>query len=410
MQIKSVKAIEILDSRGIPTIKTSVMLQNGFVGVASVPAGASIGTYESLELRDKDKRYSGKGVLKAINNINNEIAGALINKDANQKNIDDLLIKLDGTENKSRLGSNAILAVSLAVARAMANASSMPLYQYLNEIVKLEPKIPIPLMNIFNGGAHGNWVTDIQEYMIIPIGFDRFKEAMRASSEIYLSLKEILKEKKYATGVGDEGGFSPSVVSNIEPFILIIRAIEKAGYILGKDIGIGIDVAASELYKDALYNFKKDYKKMPSLELLAFYKSLVKECGVISIEDPFSEDDWSSFNKITSDLGDKIQIVGDDLYATNIARIQKGLNEKATNAVLIKLNQIGTLSETLEAILLAKNNGQKIIISHRSGDTEDTFIADLAVAVSADQIKSGAPIRSERVAKYNRLLEIEQGF
>jgi len=408
MKIESIRATEILDSRGEPTVKAYVKLQDGTLGAASVPSGASTGAHEAAELRDGDERYHGRGVLAAAHNVNTEIAEALTGINAeNQDSIDAALLKLDGTENKSRLGANAILAVSLAAARAAASSAGLPLYRYLNGMTREKMKMPIPLMNIMNGGAHGNWVTDIQEYMVIPSGFFGFGESVRACSEIYAELRSALRSKKYSVGVGDEGGFAPSFADNIEPFILMAEAAERAGYVLGEHISFGIDAAASEFYSDGKYKLKREGKELSAKELADFYGQITEEHGVASIEDPFSEDDWDNFTAMTAAIGDRIQVVGDDLYATDPKRIMKGAGIKATNAVIIKPNQIGTLSETLDAISAARDGGQSVIISHRSGETEDPFIADLAVAVGAEEIKSGAPARSERTAKYNRLLEIE---
>lgn len=423
MKIESVRATEILDSRGNPTVKAYVTLEDGSRGIASVPSGASTGLYEATELKDGDERYRGKGVSVAVQNVNTEIAEAIIGMDAEaQGSIDEAIIKLDGTDNKSRLGANAILAVSLAVSRAAAITFGLPLYRYLNEMVKAggpdnlilsglaetKLKMPMPLMNVMNGGAHANWVTDIQEYMIIPIGLGDFRESVRACSEVYMTLKDILKRNKYSISVGDEGGFAPNVKDNNEPFYLMAEAIEEAGYTLGQDITFGIDAAASEFYKDGKYNLKREERELSAKQLTDFYKQLIEQNGIISIEDPFSEDDWENFADITAKMRGEVQIVGDDLYATNFTRINRGIKEKATNAALIKPNQIGTLSETLIAISAAREGGQAIIISHRSGETEDAFIADLAVAIGAEEIKSGAPARGERTAKYNRLLEIEE--
>lgn len=410
MKIKSVNAIEAIDSRGNPTVKAYVELKNGIIGSALVPSGASTGRYEAVELRDGDgKRYGGKGVLNAVNNIKTEIAEAISGMDTrDQEKIDKKIIELDGTDNKSRLGANAILAVSLAVARAGAISSGKPLYEYLNGLSKGEISIPVPQMNIMNGGRHANWAADIQEYMLIPQGKSSFKESLRMCSEIYASLEEILRKDGQSTNVGDEGGFAPAFNDNKHPFSLMAEAVIVSGYSLGENVFFGIDSAASEFYKDGKYLLKKENKEISSSELLDFYKEITNLNHVSSIEDPFAEDDWKAFSDITLEIGEKIQIVGDDLYATNVSRISRGIEEKATNAVLIKLNQIGTLTETIEAIKLAKKSGQKAIISHRSGETEDSFIADLAVATGADQIKAGAPARGERTAKYNRLLEIEK--
>ncbi len=414
MKIKKIFAWEILDSRGTPTIETTTVLEDGSIGRAAVPSGASTGKYEAVELRDDDKnRYFGKGVLKAVENVNQILAKALVGFEASkQKEIDQKLIELDGTENKSRLGANAILSVSLSVVRAQAQSERIPLYQYLT---RFNPEfngpylMPIPEMNVINGGQHANWSTDIQEFMLFPIGVDSISEAIRVNAEIYYQLKLILKSKKYSITVGDEGGFAPTnLTNNEEPFQLLIEACQKAGYQPGKNIFFGIDAAASEFYKDGQYHLKKENKILTGDELLNFYQNLVEKYPIISIEDGFAEDDWEGFKKLTQVLGDRVQIVGDDLYVTNPKRLRKGIEEKATNAILIKLNQIGTLTETIETIFLAKKNGFKAIVSHRSGETEDAFIADLAVAMDAGQIKSGAPARSERTAKYNQLLRIER--
>ncbi len=408
MNIKSIRAIEILDSRGNPTIKAYVLLENGIEGSASVPSGASTGKYEASELRDGGERLQGKGVLRAVANINGEISQALsgINIE-HQTLIDETMIHLDGTINKSRLGANALLAVSLAAARTAAMTTNIPLYRYINQMTGFKVKIPTPLVNVINGGAHANWVADIQEYMIIPIGFDSFHKSIMVCSEIYMCLKEICKAGGHFISVGDEGGFTPLVSDNKHPLMLMANAVSQAGYILGKDVSFGIDAAASEFYVNGKYQFKREQRELSSEELSDFYKQIVEQSGVVSIEDPFAEDDWENFATITADMKGKVQIVGDDLYVTNPARIKKGIEQKATNATLIKLNQIGTLSETLKAVATAKAGGQSIIISHRSGETEDAFIADFAVAVGAEEIKTGATARGERTAKYNRLLEIE---
>lgn len=414
MKIKKIFAWEILDSRGTPTVETTTILEDGSFGKAAVPSGASTGKYEAVELRDNDKnRYFGKGVLKAIDNVNQIIAPVLEGFEASkQHEIDKKLIDLDGTENKSHLGANATLSVSLSVARAQAQSEKIPLYQYLT---RFNPDfdgtyfMPIPEMNVINGGQHANWAIDIQEVMLFPLGVNSISEAIRAGAEIYYHLRSILKNKNYSITVGDEGGFAPlNLVDNEEPFRLLIEACQKAGYQPGKDIFFGIDAAASEFYNRGQYHLKKENKIFTSDELLDFYQNLIKKYPLISIEDGFSEDDWEGFVKLTQILGNRVQIVGDDLYVTNLKRLKKGVEKKATNSILIKLNQIGTLTETIETILLAKKNGFKTIISHRSGETEDTFIADLAVAMGAGQIKSGAPARSERTAKYNQLLRIER--
>ncbi len=408
MNIKSIRATEILDSRGTPTIKAYVLLENGVESSAAVPSGASTGKHEASELRDGGERLQGKGVLRAVAHINGEISQALsgINIE-HQALIDETMIRLDGTINKSRLGANALLAVSLAAARTAAMATNVPLYRYINQMTGFKMRIPTPLVNIINGGAHANWATDIQEYMIIPTGFATFRESIMVAAEIYMRLKAILKASGYFISIGDEGGFAPAVAHNKQPFALMAEAVRQAGYVLGQNISFGIDAAASEFYVNGKYQFKREQRELSSEELFDFYKQIVEQSGVVSIEDPFAEDDWKSFSDITAAFREKIQIVGDDLYATSQVRIKKGIIERATNAVLIKPNQIGTLSETLKAAAIARAGNQSIIISHRSGETEDTFIADLAVAVGAEEIKTGAPARGERTAKYNRLLEIE---
>jgi enolase len=390
-----------------------VTLEDESKGWSAVPSGASTGKYEARELRDDDpKRYKGMGVLKAVANINNIIAPALIGIDAaDQEKIDQTMIQIDGTENKSNLGANAILAVSLATAKAQAASEKKELYLYLS---KFNPEnkgvytMPIPEMNVINGGRHANWATDIQEYMLLPVGANSIAEAIRMNAEIYQILKTVIKQKGYTVTVGDEGGFAPNVVSNEEPFQLLAEAIEKANYRLGEDIVFGIDSAASELYEDGKYHLKKENKVVTSPELMSIYKELKNKYPIVSIEDAFAEDDWEAFQKMTGEIGHTTQIVGDDLYVTNVKRIQQGIELKATNAVLIKLNQIGTLTETIAATLLAKKHGLQAIISHRSGETEDTFIADFVSAMGTGQIKTGAPARSERVAKYNRLMRIER--
>lgn len=415
MKIKSIEALEILDSRGNPTVEATVILEDASIGSAAVPSGASTGSYEAVELRDGDmKRYNGLGVLQTVKNIETIIAPALIGQEAGeQKNIDQLMIDLDGTENKAKLGANAILAVSLATARAQANSEKKPLYEYL---AKFNPDftgdyyLPLPMMNIMNGGKHANWATDIQEYMILPIGAQNMAEAVRMCAEVYFNLKKILKSKGYEISVGDEGGFAPAVKSNAEPFELMSEAIQKAGYTLGTDIIFGIDAAATEFYKEGVYELKKEAKNLSSSELADFYLDLLKKYPIKTVEDIFSEDDWQGFQEFLSKTENKVQIVGDDLYVTNIKRLQKGIEQKSSNSILIKLNQIGTLSETVEAILLARQNNMTAVISHRSGETEDDFIADLATAMGTGQIKTGAPARSERTAKYNRLLKIEKAL
>ncbi|MFA5248269.1 MAG: phosphopyruvate hydratase [Patescibacteria group bacterium] len=412
MKIKEIFAEEILDSRGSPTISATVILEDGSIGISMVPSGASTGSYEAVELRDGDlDRYNGTGVLKAVENVNKIISYKLAGQDAaNQKQLDDIMIKLDGTENKSKLGANAILAVSMACARAEAISEKLPLYEYLT---KMNPEfngkyiMPIPQMNIMNGGKHANWATDIQEYLILPIGAKNIREAVRMCTEIYSHLKRVVKNRGYSTGVGDEGGFAPDVKSNEEPFILIKEAVGAVHYLFGEDVVLGIDAAATEFYTDGQYDLRKEAKAMDSLDLGEFYGELAKRYPIVSFEDVFAEDDWAGFAAFYKKFPKK-QIVGDDLYVTNIKRLKKGISEKVCNSVLIKLNQIGTVSETAEAIIMARANGMTSIISHRSGETEDTFIADFAVAMGTGQIKTGAPCRSERTAKYNRLMMIER--
>ncbi len=404
-KIEKVRGYEVLDSRGNPTVRAEVMLSDGSVGIASVPSGASTGISEAVELRDNDDgRYCGKGVVQAVNNINIEICKAVTSANTiDQSRIDNLMIKLDGTENKSRLGANAILAVSLALARAAASHYKLPLYKYIGGVSA--DIMPIPMMNILNGGAHAANNIDIQEFMIMPVGADTFAESLRMGTEVYHCLKGVLKKKGLSTAVGDEGGFAPNLSSEEEAIECIIEAIEKSGYNTDK-IKIALDAASSEWYKDGKYCLPKRGVIYESKELIEYWKKLVESYPIISIEDPLGEEDWCGWTEITSELGEKIQLVGDDLFVTNTNYLQRGIREKAANAILIKLNQIGTLSETLDAIKMARSSGYRAIISHRSGETEDTTIADLAVATNAGQIKSGAPCRSDRVAKYNRLLRI----
>lgn len=402
MKIKDIKAREILDSRGNPTIEVDVILENGILGRASVPSGASTGSREALELRDNEERFLGKGVLKAVNNVNTEIKQALIGYDVlKQEEIDNLMIELDGTDNKNRLGANAILGVSLAVLKAAAKASNKPIYEYIGN----GKTLPKEMMNILNGGMHADNNLDFQEFMIIPEA-KTVKERIRMGSEIFYNLKEVLKEKNYNTNVGDEGGFAPDLKSNSEGFELILKAIKKSGYIPGIDVFLAIDVAASEFYKNQKYHC--DGKKLSTEELIEFYEDLVDKYPIISIEDPVSEDDWEGFSLITKRLGNKIQLVGDDLFVTNIKYLQKGIDLKAGNAILLKLNQIGTVTETLKTIELAKKHNYKTIISHRSGETEETIIADLAVGLSLGQIKTGSLSRTDRTCKYNQLIRIEE--
>lgn len=412
MKIQSIKALQILDSRGNPTLSATVTLENGITGWAAVPSGASTGSYEAVELRDGDKSvYGGASVLKAISNIEEKIAPALVGQDVtDQKKIDEIMIALDGTENKAVLGANAILGVSLAVARAAAASLNQPLYQYLS---KFNPnfsgvyQMPVPMMNVLNGGKHANWATDIQEYMILPVGAKSISEAVRMCAEIYQALKKVLKDKNYNISVGDEGGFAPAVSSNEETFDLLTEAVAKAGYKLGEDIIFGIDAAATEFFSDGAYHLKKENKVMSSSELISFYQDLAQRHPIRSFEDILSEDDWDGFKNFTEAFNREVQVVGDDLYVTNVKRLERGISEKTTNSILIKLNQIGTLTETIDAVNKAQANGMTAVISHRSGETEDAFIADLVVAMGTGQIKTGAPARSERTAKYNRLMQIE---
>ncbi|WP_322805572.1 phosphopyruvate hydratase [Thermanaerothrix sp.] len=408
--IESITALEILDSRGNPTIEVEVVLADGSWGRAAVPSGASTGVHEALELRDGDKaRYLGKGVRKAVDNVNNEIAEALVGWDAvEQKAIDQLLIELDGTPNKSKLGANAILGVSLAVAKAAANALGLPLYRYIGGVYA--HVLPVPLMNILNGGVHTGWQsTDAQEFMIAPLGAPTFSEALRWGAEVYHALKSVLKAKGYATLVGDEGGYAPALKANAEAVEVILEAIEKAGYKPGEQIAIALDPAASELYdpETKRYNMRREGKQMTSEELIAFWKSWIDQYPIVSLEDGLAEDDWEGWKMLTAELGHRIQIVGDDLLVTNPERVRRAIQEKACNALLVKLNQIGTLTETIEAVELCHRAGWRAVTSHRSGETEDTTIADLVVALNMGQIKTGAPARTDRVAKYNQLLRIE---
>ncbi len=407
--IIEIRAREILDSRGNPTISTEVILSSGTVGKAAVPSGASTGTYEALELRDGNpSRYFGKGVLKAVANVKEIIAPQIIGLDAlEQEEIDKRLIQLDGTSSKKKLGANAILSVSMATAHAASQAMSLPLYSYLGK--RETYRLPVPLINILNGGSHAGNNVDIQEFMIVPTGSPNFSEAIRMSAEVFHHLKKILQKKDYSTAVGDEGGFAPNLKSNEEALELILESIQNAGYKPGKDIFLAIDVAASEFFTDKKYFFKKsDGSKRSSDEMINFYESLVQKYPIISIEDGFAEDDWEGWNLMTEELGHRIQIVGDDIFVTNLERFKKGVEMKIGNSILIKLNQIGTLSETIETVRYAQEKEYSTVISHRSGETEDTFIADLSVAVDSGQIKTGSLSRSERVAKYNRLLEIEE--
>ena len=403
--IEDVTAIEVLDSRGNPTVKATVALSDGTVASAIVPSGASTGKREALELRDKDERYCGKGVLKAVENINSQIAEAVIGLDAfDQKALDDEMRELDGTDNYSNLGANAVLGVSMAVARAAAKSLDVPLYRYLggaNASV-----LPVPMFNIINGGAHANNSVDFQEFMIMPFGFDKFSDALRAATEIYHTLKGLLNAAGHSTAVGDEGGFAPNLNDNEEPIKLIMQAIEKAGYKAGEQIKLALDVAASELYENGKY--KLEGKEFSSEELIERYAQLCEKYPIFSIEDGLSEDDWAGWAKLTSKLGSKVQLVGDDLFVTNEKILREGIAKGVGNAILIKPNQIGTVSQTMQTIRLAQRKGYRCVMSHRSGESEDSFIADFAVAMNTGQIKTGATSRSERNAKYNRLLEIER--
>jgi len=407
-RIISIEAMEILDSRGNPTIRTRVSLENGVCGTASVPSGASTGENEALELRDGDKRrYGGKGVLKAVENVNREIAPELLGMTPDrQAEIDRMMLKLDGTSAKSNLGANTILSVSMATAVTAAKSHNVPLYAYLGGVSGF--RLPVPMMNIINGGEHADNSVDLQEFMVIPSGAPSFREALRYGAETFHALKKILQSKGYATCVGDEGGFAPNLKSNEEACEFIIEAIQAAGYEPGKDISLALDAAASSFCNQGSYVFQKSGSGTKnSTEMLEFYGSMVEKYPIVSIEDPMDEHDWDGFSAITKKLGDKIQIVGDDLFVTNTDFVRKGISKKAANAVLIKLNQIGTVSETLATIQLCQKSGWNYIISHRSGETEDTFMADFAVAMAGGQIKTGSASRSERIAKYNRLLEIE---
>ena len=407
-KIKSVKAREILDSRGNPTIAAEVVLADDTVGLAAVPSGASTGKYEAVELRDGDKtRYSGLGVLKAVNNVNKEIAAALNGMEAGeQEAIDNKMIKLDATPNKSRLGANAILGVSLAMAHAAANSARKPLYRSLKEAASYT--LPVPMLNILNGGKHATNSTDLQEFMVVPAGAKTFAEGLRMGAEVYAALKKVLKDKGLNTNVGDEGGFAPSLPANKAAVEAIISAIEKAGYKPGKDCFIALDPASSEFYENGRYVLAREGVSFSSAEMVDFYVKWVNDYPIVSIEDGMAEDDWDGWQLMTKKLGDKIHLIGDDLYVTNVDRVSKGIKIKASNAVLIKLNQIGSLTETIAAINMAQNVGWKAVVSHRSGETEDTTIADLCAGLSTGMIKTGAPCRSERVAKYNRLLKIEE--
>jgi len=406
--IEDIYAREILDSRGNPTIEVEVILEDGSMGRAAVPSGASTGAYEAVELRDGDsKRYNGKGVLKAVENVNTVIAPEITGYDAtDQIGIDRAMLELDGTPNKSKLGANAILGVSIAVAKAAAEAMSLPLYQYLGGAnAKV---LPVPMMNILNGGKHADNNVDIQEFMILPVGASSFAEALRMNTEVYHMLKSVLKKKGLNTAVGDEGGFAPMLGSNEEALAVIVEAIQAAGYRPGEEIFLGIDAAATEFYKDGKYVFAAEGKRRTAAEMVDYYAMLVEKYPIISIEDGLAEDDWDGWRQLTERLGKQVQIVGDDIFVTNIERLARGIQSGVANSILIKLNQIGTITETLDAIEMAKQAGYTAVVSHRSGETEDVTIADLVVAANTGQIKSGAPCRTDRVAKYNQLLRIEE--
>ncbi|WRG51426.1 phosphopyruvate hydratase [Helicobacter pylori] len=408
LTIKDIHALEVMDSRGNPTIQASVILSDNTKASAIVPSGASTGKREALELRDNDKtRFLGKGVLRACENVNSVIKHHLIGLEAiNQAFVDERLRALDGTPNYANLGANAVLGVSMALARASAKALNLPLYRYLGGANALT--LPVPMLNIINGGTHANNSIDFQEYMIMPLGFESFKEALRASTEVYHTLKKLLDEKNQLTSVGDEGGFAPNFNNNVEPLEIISQAIEKAGYKLGEEIALALDVASSELVDGNFnYHLKGENKILDSHELVAYYKELVAKYPIVSIEDGLSEDDWEGWAFLSKELGRQIQLVGDDLFVTNASILQKGIEKNVANAILIKPNQIGTISETLETIRLAKHHAYQCVMSHRSGESEDSFIADFAVALNTGEIKTGSTARSERIAKYNRLLEIE---
>ena len=409
--IEYINAIEILDSRGNPTVEVEVILADGSFGRAAVPSGASTGIHEALELRDGDKaRYNGKGVLKAVENVNTEITDELFGLDAiEQKAIDKLLLELDGTPNKANLGANAILGTSLAVAKAAAASLGLPLYRYLGGVYA--HVLPVPMMNILNGGAHTGWQsTDAQEFMVMPFGAPSFAEGLRWGAEIYASLKTVLKSKGYTTLVGDEGGFAPALSANNEAVELILEAIEKAGYKAGTDVAIALDPAASEFYEEdtKLYNLRKEGRKLTSDQMVEFWTNWINQYPIVSIEDGFAQDDWEGWKNFTALNGQRLQIVGDDLLVTNPERVARAIEEKACNSLLVKVNQIGSLTETMKAVSMVQNNGWRAVCSHRSGETEDSTIAHLAVAMNMGQIKTGAPARSDRVAKYNQLLRIEQ--
>lgn len=406
--IEQVVAREILDSRGNPTVEVEVCLEDGTIATTAVPSGASTGMFEAVELRDGDKkRYGGKGVLQAVDNVNAKIGPAIIGYDATEQvAIDNLMLKLDGTDNKANLGANAILGVSMAVARAAAESLDLPLFLYLGGFNAKEP--PVPMMNILNGGAHADNNVDLQEFMIMPVGAKTFSDALRSCAEVYHTLKSVLHDKGLSTAVGDEGGFAPNLASNEEALEVICEAIQRAGYELGTDFKLALDVASSEIYKDGKYHLEGEGKVLSASEMVDFYEYLVDKYPIISIEDGLAEEDWDGWKVLTERLGKRVQLVGDDLFVTNTKRLEKGIDLGVANSILVKVNQIGTLTEAFDAMETAKRAGYTCVVSHRSGETEDTFIADIAVAVNAGQIKTGAPARSERVAKYNQLLRIEE--
>jgi enolase len=407
--IEDIAGREILDSRGNPTVEVEVVLADGSWGRAAVPSGASTGIHEALELRDGDKtRYQGKGVTRAVENVNNAIADLLLDWDAtDQMAIDQAMLELDGTPNKSKLGANAILGTSLAVAKAAAAALGLPLYRYIGGVYA--HTLPVPMLNILNGGAHTGWQsTDAQEFMVMPLGAASFAEGLRWGCEIYQALKAVLKSRGYTALVGDEGGYAPALKANAEAVEVILEAIQKAGYTAGEQVAIALDPAASELYEDGLYNLRREGQKLTSAEMVAYWKSWVDQYPIVSLEDGLAQDDWEGWRLLVAELGDRIQIVGDDLLVTNPERVRRAITEKACNALLVKLNQIGTLTETIEAVETCQRAGWRAVTSHRSGETEDATIADLVVALNMGQIKTGAPARSDRVAKYNQLLRIEQ--
>lgn len=409
--IQSVKARWILDSRGNPTVEADVVLEDGSFGRADVPSGASTGAAEALELRDGGDKFMGKGVSRAVANVNEKIAPAVIGHEASdQQAIDQIMLDLDGTDNKSNLGANAILAVSLATAKAAAASQSLPLYRYIANITDTkEISLPLPMMNVMNGGAHANWTTDIQEFMIIPVGAPTFPEGIRRAAEVFHTLGKVLKEKGYPTTVGDEGGYAPNInEGNAEPLHLIEEAVTRAGYKLGEDFVLGLDIAASEFYHDGIYDMKVEGKQFDAAGMIEFTKNLIANNPLATVEDALAEEDWANWTKLEAEVGERTQLVGDDLLVTNVKRLQKAIDEKAANSILIKPNQIGSLSETIAAVKLAKTNGFTTVISHRSGETEDTTIAHLAVGLNCQQIKTGSLSRTDRVAKYNELLRIAE--